>query len=500
MEEQAAAAQSSTAQASEADGEALKQVEAERDGLQRQLQSLKDELEKAQQLLNNAKGEDEAARKKLEEDMALQTRRNTALLNDNKKFRAQIQELNAKVSASVEEEVQKRLAALPQPASEEGGAVAVDQEAIKAHLSELEARLTAEKESAIQVATQETEKRLQEEFAQEKARLTSQAAIGSGSEADAESIQKRIEEAASAKIAEAIQAKEAELAELKKSQEQEIKSAIAAKEAEVNGQVQKQVDQAKNKIETTAQTRINNLAKQHKEAIEKLQKSHDQSLKTAVEEAKAAATNQEAGEITSTAPSQEDIDKAVKEALVQKEQEHQKALADKVAEAKEKAKTEFDLKSKLRDTQIAALRKETASLKARLAQTSATDTATSPQIPATPVTAPTETSTPAPNGTPIKGLSIAGRSQSQGAIAQSTTPAASTGMSIAGSAASATTTPVRGRGRGRGLARGGAPGAGRGRGNIVGTALNAATDGGAKRAREDESADSEAKRRKDGES
>lgn len=500
LEEQVTTLQNNTAQTSAADTETLKKLQAEKDDLQGQVQSLKEELERAQEQASKGKDgrdQDEAARKKLEEDMAVQTRRNTALLNDNKKFRAQIQELTAKASASIEEEVQKRIAALPQSTAGEASSGAIDEDAVKVQLSELEARLTAEKEAAVRNAAEETEKRLQQEFAEERAKLTSQAAIAAGSEGDVESIEKKIEEAAAAKITEAVRAREEEL---QKAKEQEIQSALTAKEAEVKRQTQAQIDQARKQIEATAQTRINNLAKQHKEALEKMQVSHDRAVKTAVEEARAAASNQEAGEITSPAPSQEDIEKAVKTALEQKEQEHQKTLAEKVAEAKEKAKTEFDLKSKLRDTQIAALRKETASLKARLAQASSTESPTSPQIAQTPVQTPAETSAPATNGTPIKGLSIAGRSQSQGATVPVATPMSSTGISIAGSAAGSATTPPRGRGRGRGLARGGAPGAGRGRGNIVGSALNAATDGAAKRTREDEAANGDAKRRKDGES
>lgn len=503
-ESQLKAAQDSSASALSAETQKLNTIQAQKEELERQLNAAKDTSSTNDEEAHKRKEEQETAHKKLEEDMALQMRRNAQLLADNKKFRAQIQELTTKASQTLEEEVQKRLAAA---SSTEGGdkPAGPTEEALKSQLAELEQRLTQERTAAVTSAVSETESRLKTQFEAEKAQLSAQLsaqAVEDG-QLDPASLQQRIDEAAAAKVQEAIQAKDAES---KAATADEIKKVIAEKDAQINT-LKQNSEAVRKQLEANAQA----LNKQQKAAIEKLQKEHAEQLSKAVEEAKASAGSQEAGEITSSGISQEEADQAVQDALAKKEEEHQKLLATKIAEIEKKEKQQFELKNKLRESQIQALRREVTSLKARLQPPSAGETP-STSASATPTTAiPTDAPPAVANGAP-KGLSIAGRSQSQPAVAKPATPSASGGLSIAGSAAAANasteasapvTTPAanatRGRGRGRGQIRGAAVGAGRGRGAIVGSALNAVADAGAKRAREEENTDGDAKRRKDGE-
>lgn len=494
--------------------EALDKLKSETNEATSKLEAEKQEATAARDEAVKQKDEIETARKKLEDDLTNHQKRNSMLLNDNKKFRSRIQELEKTATETLEAEVQKRLAELPTPPTVDANQIPTgDEKAIKAQLAELEERLTKERDSAVQSAVSETVKRLQAEFEQERAKFaqsSSDSITAEGSLPSDEDTQKRIQQA----IQEGIESKEAKL---RAAHAEEVRKAVEAKEAEVRQDVAAKLEEAKSASEKDAQKRIAEMAMKHRDAMEKLQKENNEKLNSAVAEAKANASGAEEGETTADAA---DVEKAVNEAVAKKDEEHAKALAERISEVEKKAKQEYDLKSKLRESQITALRKEVNSLKAK--QQSANGDAAASGTPSTsafppaagkkPSQSPSGTPGPASVGTPIKGLSIAGRSQSQqGAITRAAGAAspAGAGLSIAGSAAAAANNAAdgspasgRGRGRGRGAATRGSPAAGRGRGGIVNAALTAATADatGGKRAREDEGTDSDAKRRKDGES
>ena len=158
----------------------MSKLQAEKDESTSKLETEKQEAATARDEAVKQKEELDAAKKKLEEDLANQQKRNNALLTDNKKFRSRIQELEKTATETLEAEVQKRLAELPSPPTVDVSQIpAGDEEAVKAKLAELEERLTKERDAAIQKSIDETVTRLQAEFEQERAKFAQQGPEGS---------------------------------------------------------------------------------------------------------------------------------------------------------------------------------------------------------------------------------------------------------------------------------------------------------------------------------